>query len=102
MARLVAFYKTPKDKAAFDAYYTATHAPLARKIPGLRGYTVSDGPVTAVAGAQDVYKVAVLEFDSLAALQAGLATPDGQAAAGDIPNFATGGVDLVVFDSKPA
>ena len=45
MARLIALYKTPKDPAAFDRYYFATHAPLAKKIPGLRKYEVSQGGV---------------------------------------------------------
>ena len=43
MAKLVVIYKTPKDKAAFDKYYFETHVPLAKKIPGLRRYEVSDG-----------------------------------------------------------
>jgi uncharacterized protein (TIGR02118 family) len=29
MARLVVLYKTPKDAAAFDQHYRATHIPLA-------------------------------------------------------------------------
>ena len=36
LAKLMAIYKTPKDVAAFDQYYVSTHAPLAKKIPGLR------------------------------------------------------------------
>jgi uncharacterized protein (TIGR02118 family) len=44
--------------------------------------------------------VAVLEFDSVAALQAGLESPAGQAAAGDLANFAQAGVELLMFDSK--
>jgi len=45
MARLVAMYKTPKDAGGFDAYYFNTHVPIAKKIPGLRKYEVSKGPV---------------------------------------------------------
>jgi hypothetical protein len=36
VAKLVVLYKTPKDKAAFNAYYKATHIPLAYKIPASR------------------------------------------------------------------
>jgi uncharacterized protein (TIGR02118 family) len=46
--------------------------------------------------------VATLVFDSMAAIQSGLASPEGQAAAGDVPNFATGGADMLMFDSKDA
>lgn len=102
MAKLVVLYKTPKDKSAFDDYYKSKHIPLAYKIPGLKKYVISDGPVAGPAGATDVYLVAILTFDSFADLQAGLASPQGQAAAGDLANFATGGADLLMFESKDA
>ena len=35
-AELIVMYKTPKDAAAFDKHYFATHVPLAKKMPGLR------------------------------------------------------------------
>ena len=100
MAKLIALYKHPKDASQFDAYYYRTHAPLAKKVPGLRRYEVSTGPVATPQGASPYHLVAVLEFDSFAALQRGLGSPEGQAAAGDLGNFATGGVELLVFDAK--
>lgn len=100
MAQLVVTYKTPKDPAAFDKYYAETYIGLAKKIPGLRKYQINHGPITALAGASDAYLVAILTFDSATAIQAGLASPEGQAAAGDLPNFASGGADLILFDTK--
>jgi uncharacterized protein (TIGR02118 family) len=100
MARLLVTYKTPKDPAAFDAYYMRTHAPLAKKIPGLRSYEISRGRVDSPGGASGVHLVAILKFDDVRALKAGLASPEGQAAAGDLANFATGGVELVFFDTQ--
>ena len=50
MAHVVVMYKTPKDTAAFDKYYFETHVPIAKKIPGLRKYEVSKGPVATPAG----------------------------------------------------
>ncbi|WP_424629159.1 EthD family reductase [Bradyrhizobium sp. SYSU BS000235] len=100
MAQLVVTYKTPKDTAAFDKYYAETHIGLAKKIPGLRKYQINQGPITALAGSSDAYLIAILTFDSAAAIQAGLASPDGQAAAADLPKFATGGADLVLFDTR--
>ena len=44
--------------------------------------------------------VAILDFDSMADLSAALASPDGQAAAADVLNFASGGVTLLIYDSK--
>ncbi|HEU4660261.1 MAG TPA: EthD family reductase [Pseudolabrys sp.] len=101
MATLVVLYKKPKDTAAFDKHYFEKHVPLAKKIPGVRKYEVSEGPVMTPAGASGIHLVATLQFDSLTAIQSAFATPEGQAAAGDLPNFATGGVDLLMFDSRP-
>jgi uncharacterized protein (TIGR02118 family) len=102
MASLVVLYKTPKDPAAFDKHYSEKHIALAKKIPGLRRYEISRGPVGGPAGPTGVHLVATLVFDSMAAIQSGLASPEGQAAAGDVPNFASGGADMLMFDSKDA
>jgi uncharacterized protein (TIGR02118 family) len=100
MARLVVVYKTPKDASAFDKYYTNTHVPLANKIPGLRRYEVSSGPVASPGGPSGVHLVAILQFDDVAAIQAAFASPEGQAAAADLQNFATGGAELFFFDIR--
>src|SRR5262245_54995934 len=100
MASLVVLYKTPKDTAAFDKYYFDTHAPLAKKLPGARTRDVSKRMVASPARPSDVHLVALLQFDSLAAIQQALTTPEGQAAAGDLSNFASGGVDLLMFDTR--
>ena len=42
------------------------------------------------------YLIAELTFDSLESLQAGMGSAEGQAAAGDVPNFATGGATMMV------
>jgi uncharacterized protein (TIGR02118 family) len=101
MAQIVALYKNPADVKAFDAYYFSTHVPIAKKVPGLRSYHVSSGPVASAQGDSPYHLVALLEFDSLAAIQAGLAAPEGQATAADLGNFAQAGVDLLMFDTKP-
>ena len=100
MARLVVLYKTPKNAEAFDKHYTSTHIPLAKKVPGLKKYDISQGPVGAPAGPSGIHLVATLSFDSMDALKAGMSSPEGQAAAGDLANFADGGADLYMFDTK--
>jgi uncharacterized protein (TIGR02118 family) len=99
MAQLVVTYKTPKDVAAFDKYYAESHIPLAKKLPGLKKYQISKGPVAGPAGPTGIHLIATLTFDDLAAVQSALGSPAGQAAAGDLPNFASGGVDIVMFDT---
>jgi uncharacterized protein (TIGR02118 family) len=100
MARLIVTYKTPKDAGAFDKHYFESHVPLAKKIPGLRKYEISRGPVATPAGPSGVHLIAILHFDDLAAIQSAFASPEGQAAAADVQTFATGGADMVLFDSR--
>lgn len=76
--------------------------PAGKEIPGLRHYGVSTGDVTTPTGDSDIHLVAALDFETVAALKLGLASPEGQAAAGDLANFADGGVDLLIFDTKDA
>ena len=100
MAKLIAIYKQPADKAAFDQYYFDKHAPLAKTIPGLRSYEVSTGDVMGIGAKHDAYLVALLEFDSLAAIGEAMASPQGQATAADLANFAAAGVDLLMSDTR--
>ena len=100
MARLVVMYKTPRDASAFDRHYVDTHVPLAKKMPGLRKYEVSRGAVGTPAGASNYHLVAILHFDDVPSIQAGVASPEGQAAVGDLQNFATGGADIFMFESR--
>lgn len=100
MALIVAVYKTPKNVAAFNDYYFSKHIPLAKTVPGLRSYTVNDGPVGLPVEPGAVHLVALLEFDSPEAIQAALGSPEGQATAADLGNFADGGVELLVFNTR--
>lgn len=99
MAKLFALYQRPTDPAKFDAYYYNTHVPLAKTIPGLRRYEVTKGDVMGMAGKHAVYLIAALEFDSMAAIGAALASTQGQATAADLGNFASAGVELMMADT---
>jgi uncharacterized protein (TIGR02118 family) len=100
MAELVVMYKTPKDTAAFDKHYFEKHIPLAKKIPGLRKYSVSQGPVATPAGPSGFHLIATLTFDNLAAIQAAFASTEGRATTADVPTFATAGADMILFDTR--
>jgi uncharacterized protein (TIGR02118 family) len=97
VAQLLILYNAPADRGAFDRHYQQTHIALGKKVPGLRSYEISKGPVQALAGIAP-YLVAILHFESLADLNAALASPEGQAAAADLSNFASGGATLLVYD----
>ena len=102
MAQLVALYKNPSDTKAFDDYYASTYAPLAKTLPGLRRYEISTGPVATASGDSPYHLVALLQFDSLEAIQTALGSPEGQKTAADLANFAQAGVELLMFDTKAA
>ena len=99
MAQVLVLYNAPADPAGFDRYYHQTHIPIAKKIPGLRSYVISNGPVQALAGTAP-HLVAILQFDSMADVSAALASPEGRAAAADLPNFASGGASLLIYDDR--
>jgi len=93
-------YKTPKDAAAFNKHYDEKHVPIAKRLPGLRKYEVSQGPVATPAGPSSYHLVVILHFDNLAAIQNAFGSAEGQAAVADVQNFATGGVDIFMFDTR--
>ncbi len=96
MVKLMVLYGKPEDPSAFDAHYAATHAPLAAKIPNLRRYEHGKALGSADGSEAPYYYVADLSFDDPEALQAGMSSPEGEAAAGDLANFASGGVTMFV------
>lgn len=100
MARLLVMYSKPADAAAFDAYYFGRHVPLAKTIPGLRSYEVNAGPVGTPQGPSPHYLIAILTFDSMAAIGAAFASKEGQATAADLANFAQAGVEMAMFDTR--
>ncbi len=93
MIRLTVIYGTPANPAAFDAHYRDVHIPLARAMPGLKGFEVSQGGVAASAG-DAPYLIALLSYADEASLHASLASPEGQKAVADVVNFATGGCTI--------
>jgi uncharacterized protein (TIGR02118 family) len=99
MPQILVLYYPPADPAAFDKYYHETHIPIAKRIPGLRTYTVSTAPPNVLAG-NAVHLVAELTFDSMADVNAALASPEGQATAADLSNFADGGASILIFDTS--
>jgi len=102
MARMVVIYRTPKNVEAFDRHYFEIHVPLAKKIPGLRKYEVSDGTIATPVGTSDVYRIGTLYFDDLAAIEKAFASPEGQAARTDRRLFAPddSGVQMFLFDNR--
>jgi uncharacterized protein (TIGR02118 family) len=91
---VIVLYRPPADPEAFGRHYRTVHVPLVHAMPGLEAFEVSDGPVD-TQGGDPVHFVARLRFASQADLEASLASPEGQAAVGDLANFADAGAIVV-------
>ena len=102
MAKLLVLYHTPSNAAAFDTHYNRTHVGLAKKLPGLRSYTISKGPIASPGGTSPYHLIADLTFDSTGAIQAALVSPEGQAAVADLANFASAGVTISMYEMRDA
>lgn len=99
-AKLIAMYRTPADAGAFDRYYREQHLPIARRLPGLQGYEMTRGTVATLAGPSPYHLVATLSFASMDAVQTALASPQGEATAADLANFAMAGVEILIAESE--
>jgi uncharacterized protein (TIGR02118 family) len=93
--QLTVLYNHPENPEEFDAHYDKVHAPLAARIPGLRGYTVSR-PVPRGDQKPAYHLVAILTFDDEAAFNAGMASDIGREATADLANFAMAGATTVI------
>lgn len=93
---LMVLYPMPKDPEHFRDYYVNTHVPLATKMPGLRAQRYSID-LKAFNGDAPYFCVWEGDFDDAKAMGAALQSPEGQAVAADLPNYASGGATMVHF-----
>jgi uncharacterized protein (TIGR02118 family) len=104
MAIVTVIYKQPKDTAAFEKYYAETHVPLVganQQEIGFSRAELTKFESNLDGSAPALYRQAELYFPSMAALQKGTATPGFKKVAGDLPNFATGGLDgLIAVETR--
>jgi uncharacterized protein (TIGR02118 family) len=104
MAIVTVIYKQPKDPAAFEKYYAETHVPLVGASQQEIGFARAE--LTRFESNLDgsppaLYRQAELYFPSLDALKQGTATEAFKKVAGDLPNFATGGLDgLIAVETR--
>jgi len=87
MHKIVVLYPPQPDPEAFKAYYVKTHLPLARKLPGLLAMRYCFN-VQAVGGASPYFCVFEADFRDAASMGAAMGSPQGQAVAADVPNYA--------------
>jgi uncharacterized protein (TIGR02118 family) len=99
---MIVVWRKPADTKTFDERYFGTHVPLAKKLPGLRKYVVSSGPIALMnAAPPDTYLVTTLHFDTLDAIKRAFATPEGEACARDRKLMAPDdAVQTFLFDDR--
>ena len=102
-ALVTVIYQQPKDSAAFESYYSATHLPLVGNNQSEIGFTRADltrfeSNLDGSAPAE--YRQAELCFNSMDALKKGTATPAFKKAGDDLPKFATGGLTGLIGEQQ--
>ena len=99
MVHFFVAYEQPSDVAAFERHYFDVHVPLAKRLPGLRSYSISRNPMT-VRGVEPSYLVALLEWDDMDSLRQDFASPLGQQMSRDVDHLATlcPGIRSTVFE----
>ena len=97
MVKLTVLFGQPEDPEAFEEYYANEHLPLAAKIPNVKRF--ESGRMRAVDGGESPYhRIAELWFESAERMGEAMSSPEGQAANGDLPNFATGGAMFLISE----
>lgn len=96
MMKITVLYGPPKSPEAFESYYFGTHIPLAGKMTGLARIEVTKFLPGPDGSAPSSYRMAELYWESAAAMQRTMASPEGKAAVADLANFATGGATVLM------
>ncbi len=98
-ALVTVIYNTPKDTAAFESYYSATHVPIVGAGKNEIGFVRADLTkfVSNLDGSAPArYRQAELCFPSMEALKAGVATPAFKKVGDDFPKFVTNGLTALI------
>jgi uncharacterized protein (TIGR02118 family) len=98
-ALVTVIYNTPKDTAAFERYYSATHLPIVGSGQQEIGFVRADLTkfVSNLDGSPPAkYRQAELCFPSMAALKAGVGTPAFKKVGDDFPNFVSNGLTALI------
>jgi uncharacterized protein (TIGR02118 family) len=98
MHKVTVLYGHPEDVAAFEDYYENNHVPIAAKIPNVQRFESGQAIAAPDGGDPPYHRIAELWFEDMDQLQQGMGSEEGQAATGDIPNFATGGATVLISE----
>ena len=98
MSKLIVMYPKPSDPAHFDKHFREVHMPLVETMPGLRSF--SYGPTSSPDGGDGAFFwMFVGTWDTRDAMTAAFASPAGQAAVADIPNYSAAAPTILHLDA---
>lgn len=94
MAKIVVFYKQPKQQEEFESYYFNVHLPIVKKIPQIKDLRISR-VVWNNNTVPDIYLHGEIEFKNIEELNQACESPEGQAM------FEDAKIMRKFFDSPP-
>ena len=98
VVKTLVLFGMPLDREAFDQHFIQHHHPLLRQIDNVQQVVVNRIAGAAI-GESPFYVLVELQFTSEEAMQQGLNSESGQAMAGDLTNFASGGATVLFSHS---
>ncbi|MCM3115405.1 EthD family reductase [Neobacillus sp. MER 74] len=96
MVKMIALYKHPENKEAFDEHYFNVHGPITEKIPGLRKMDVTKITGSPMGGEGEYYLMCEMYYDDYEALKQGMRSVEGKASGKDLMGFAGELVTLMI------
>ncbi len=96
MQKVTVLYGQPSDPDAFEKYYRDHHMPLVAKMKGIAKVELTKMLGGPDGSSPEYYRMAELYFSDASQMQATMGSPEGQATAADLANFATGGVKVII------
>ena len=95
MIKVTVLYGHPADEKEFEKYYEEVHTPIALTIPNTKRIEFTRFMGNPDGSKALYYRMAELYFENIEVLSHSMGSAEGKATAGDLANFATGGVTLL-------
>ena len=96
MIKLTVLYGHPTDIETFETSYVNTHLPKASKMKDHLKIELTKFMNSPDGSKPAYYRMAEFWFSNPETMQATMSSPEGQATAKDLDNFATGGATLLI------
>ncbi|HMJ47878.1 MAG TPA: EthD family reductase [Ferruginibacter sp.] len=95
MLKVTVLYGHPTEPDVFEKYYSESHLPLVPKVQGILKSEFTTFLPNPDGSNPASYRMAELYFSGPDEMQQALGSEEGKAMAGDLTNFASGGVTIL-------